>query len=89
MTESDDPTIVRHVRRALQRERYPDDRRAPPPVNWLAWLPLALACLTGVAGYVKTQAKVDENTRDLERVERTYQDWNRTISERVRDLEKR
>lgn len=84
----DDSTIVRGVRKALQRERYPDDRRAPQPVNWIAYLPLLLACLAGVAGYVRTQAKVEENTRDIERIERTYTEWNRSISERVRDLER-
>lgn len=84
----DDNTVVRSVRRALQRERFPDDRRAPPQVNWLAYLPLLLACLAGVAGYVRTQAKVEELDRNLERVERTYTEWNRSISERVRDLER-
>jgi hypothetical protein len=67
----DDPTLVRHVRAALKRERYPDDRRVPPKVNWLAYLPLAAAVLAGVTGYVRTQAKVEELERNQSRIERT------------------
>ena len=44
--------------------------------------------ITGITGYVKKSAKVEELDRNMQRLERTYESWNKSISERVRDLER-
>ena len=93
MPESEDTTMWQRVK---PRRRYEgEDRRCPEPVNWLAWLPLALAVLAGVTGYVRTQANVETLQRDMGRMEAqhkedmtSYQGWNKSISERVRELER-
>lgn len=95
MADDTERTVIRQLRSVLQREKYEGDRRSPPPVNWLAYLPLALAVLAGVAGYVRMESTVAEQGRMIERVEAThdkdmsaYQSWNKSISERLRHLER-
>ena len=67
---TDEPTLVRQIRRAVRRDSYEgEERRGPQPVNWFAWLPLLLAVLAGVTGYVRTQAKVEELERNLHAME--------------------
>lgn len=84
----DDSTIVNRIARAVTRNQYSGEDRRNTPVNYLAFLPLLVVVLTGITGYVKNSAKVEELDRNLQRLERTYESWNRSISERVRDLER-
>ena len=88
----DDITAINRVYSKL-RGRYPgEERRGPTPVNWFAWLPLVLAVLAGVTGYVRTQAKVEELERnqhamearivkELDRAEDTHAAMWRRITE--------
>lgn len=54
------------------------DRRSPSPADWLKWLPLALAVVAGIAGYVRTQADVEVLRRDVDRNDaRINKQWER------------
>jgi len=83
----EDSTVVRQIRSALKRERYPDDRREPPKVNLMAYLPLVLACLAGVAGYVERGAELKALQSSHAELKEQFVEWNKSISGRVRELE--
>ena len=95
METDPDQTLWQKVRKP--RAHYEgDERRAPDPPDWKAYLPLALAILAGVSGYVRMQASVETLQRDLQRQEDTHKEdmtsylgWNKSISERLRELERR
>jgi hypothetical protein len=57
---SDDATLVERVARKIRREGYQgEEKRAPSPVEWVKFIPLALAVLGAVAGYYRLEARVD------------------------------
>ena len=75
--------------RSRSRSSYEgDDRREATSPNLIAYLPLALACLAGVAGYVQMGADVATLKRDVSNAEQAFRTWNVSISERVRELER-
>jgi hypothetical protein len=94
MSDSEDTTVFERIRRP--RKSYDgDDRRAPPPFDVMKWLPLALACIAGVSGYTEIASDVKHMGKDVERIEsahekdmNSYLGWNKSISERVRELER-
>jgi len=72
-----------------RRSRYEgDERRGASPPNLLAYLPLLIACLAGVAGYVQMGADVKTLRRDVDESKQQFRDWNVSISQRVRDIER-
>jgi hypothetical protein len=77
------------VRRGFHRTRYEgEEKRSPPSFDFIRWLPLALACLSGVYGYATLTADVRTLQRDMSNLEQVHRDWNKSISDRVRDLER-
>ena len=97
MPESEDTTMWQRVK---PRRRYEgEDRRGPEPINWIPVIALGVTLLTlaisGLTGYVKTQAETETLRRDMGRMEAkhkedmaSYLGWNKSISERVRELER-
>ena len=61
----DDTTRINRIARAIKRKDYEGEDRRHTPINYLAWLPLLVVVLTGITGYVKNSAKVEELDRDL------------------------
>jgi len=68
---SDDEEDVTLWQKVKGRRYTGLEKRAPNPVNYLAWVPLGVAVMTGGAGYVKMQAKVVELEKNQARIEST------------------
>lgn len=92
---SDDPTLVRQVKQALKKERHEGEDRHSSPPDYAKWLPLLLAIIGGTAWAVRLEGIALANEKAAARVEKAhdkdmanYLEWNKTISERLRDLER-
>lgn len=89
----EDTTMWQRVRKP--RREYEGPERRHEPAELMKYWPLLLAIAGGTVGYVETKFEVRQLRKDLTRQEtehtkdmQDYLGWNRSISERLRDLER-
>lgn len=63
---------VRKRPRAIHSDDYSgQDRRGPPPTDWLRWLPLGAVIIAGLSGYFKMESQVEFNEKRIEELRGT------------------
>ena len=94
--DMDDTLTMRVMKRVRKENKYDgEERRGKQGTDMMKYLPLLLACLSGVWGYATLVGDVRYLSTSLDRVGSehkedmtSYLGWNKDINQRLRALER-
>lgn len=89
MSDDLDTTTINRVIRRMKRDSYEgQERRAPQPADIPKWAGIVIAIVAAVSGYATLRADVRHAIEDQQELNVRFVEWNKSISERVRELER-
>lgn len=90
--DNSEVTLITKALRRLKKDQYNgDNQRRPRQItitDILPWVSLIGVCVLGINQFATMASNIEHLESNLLRLENVHIEWNKSISERVRELEK-